>query len=113
VGILSGSVLRPIGIHLYSAARAAAMTFLQSVGRDEEVAGDNVQVNGIAPTHHESDFCFTDESLVDGKREELESEIPVGRLGTEKEMVYLVEALAGHPSDWLAGNIVPFGGGRI
>jgi 2-keto-3-deoxy-L-fuconate dehydrogenase len=113
VGILSGSVLRPMDIHLYSAARAAAMTFLQSVGRDEEVAGNNVQVNGIAPTHHESDFYFTDESLADGKREELESEIPVGRLGTEKEMVYLVEALAGHPSDWLAGNIVPFGGGRI
>jgi len=113
VGIVSGSVLQPMDMHLYSAARGAAKTFLESVGKDEKVAGNNVQVNGIAPTHHESDFYFTEEILESGTRDELESELPRGRMGTMKEMAYLIEALAGRASDNLAGNIIPFGGGHV
>ena len=111
VGILSGSVMRPMDMHLYSAARAAATTFLQSVGKD--VAEHNIQVNGIAPAFHESDFYFTDEMMTDEYRAELKSQIPAGRLGTEKETAELVEALAGRPSDFLAGNIIPWAGGWI
>lgn len=111
VGILSGSVIRPMGMHLYSAARAAATTFLQSVGKD--VAQHNIQVNGIAPAFHESDFYFTDEMMDEEYRESLESQIPAGRLGTEKEGAELVEALAGRPSDFMAGNIIPWAGGWI
>ena len=110
VGILSGSVMRPMDMHLYSAARAAATTFLQSVGKDDDVAGNNVQINGIAPAFHESDFYFTDEMMDDEFRQSLESQIPAGRLGTEKEAAELVEALAGRPSDFMAGNILPLAG---
>ena len=113
VGILSGSVLRPMDMHLYSAARGAAKTFIESVEKDEKVAGNNVQINGIAPTHHESDFYFTEEILESGTRDELESELPRGRMGSMNEMAYLIEALAGRPSDNLAGNIIPFGGGHV
>lgn len=113
VGILSGSVLQPMDMHLYSAARGAAKTFIESVGKDEAVAGNNVQVNGIAPTHHESDFYFTEAILESGTRDELESELPRGKMGTMKEMAYTIEALAGRASDNMAGNIIPWGGGHV
>lgn len=113
VAVTSASALRPIeGMNVYSAARGAANTFVRSVG--VEVAKHNVQVNAIAPSFHESNFYFTEAMLDEHNyRDTLLSEIPAGRMGTERECAELAVALSGPASDFISGHIVPWAGGWV
>lgn len=113
IAITSGSAVRPIsGMNVYSAARGAANTFIRSVAA--EVAHHNIQVNAIAPAFHESNFYFTDEMLsAPGYREQLLSQIPAGRLGTEDECAELAVALSGPASGFLTGQVLNWAGGWV
>lgn len=111
VAITSASPIRAIPtLAVYSAARGAQNAFILAVGAD--VAGHNVQFNGIGPYGIENISYFTDEMLADqAVREQLEAGIPAGMMGKGSDAAELVLALATDASNFLAGQVIPIGGG--
>lgn len=98
------------GLNIYAAARGAQNAFVKTVGA--EVAGHNIQFNGIGPAHIENNMYYTEEMLADASvREQFVADIPAGRLGRGAEAAELMLALATGASDFLAGQIIPVAGG--
>ena len=94
----------------YSAARAAQLGYVQSVG--VEVAAQNIQVNLIAQNYVESEDYYPEELL---KKESfvqsLKRQVPAGRLGTKREDALFALFLASEESGFFAGQGIPFSGG--
>ena len=94
----------------YSAARAAQVGYVQSVG--VEVAPHNVQVNLIAQNYVENAEYYPPalmhkESFV----RSLQRQVPAGRLGTAREDALFALFLASDESGFFAGQAFPFAGG--
>ncbi len=96
----------------YSAARAAQVGYVQSVG--VEVAPDNVQVNLIAQNYVENPVYYPPE-LQQNERfmNSLRRQVPLGRLATAREDAQLALFLASEESDFFVGQAIPFSGGWI
>lgn len=94
----------------YSAARAAQVGFVQSVG--VEVAPHNIQVNLIAQNYVENPVYYPPE-LRDNERFQasLKRQVPLGRLATAEEDARFALFLAGNESDFFVGQAIPFSGG--
>jgi len=94
----------------YSATKGAVVAFTKSVAL--EVAGDNIQVNAIAPGGvHTPQFGAYLESLPPERRAQLWQLIPAGRLGTLEE--YAETALHLASNHYLYGQIVSPNGGAV
>ena len=96
----------------YSAARAAQVGFVQSVG--VEVAPDNIQVNLIAQNYVENPVYYPPE-LRDNERFQasLKRQVPLGRLATAEEDARFALFLASDESDFFVGQAIPFSGGWV
>jgi NAD(P)-dependent dehydrogenase (short-subunit alcohol dehydrogenase family) len=96
----------------YSAARAAQVGYVQSVG--VEVAPDNVQVNLIAQNYVENPVYYPPE-LEHNERFQasLQRQVPLGRLATAREDALFALFLASGESDFFVGQAIPFSGGWI
>lgn len=96
----------------YSAARAAQVGYVQSVG--VEVAPDNVQVNLIAQNYVENPVYYPPE-LRENERFQasLKRQVPLGRLATAEEDARFALFLAGAESDFFVGQAIPFSGGWV
>ena len=96
----------------YSAARAAQVGYVQSVG--VEVAPDNVQVNLIAQNYVENPVYYPPE-LKDNERFQasLKRQVPLGRLATAREDALFALFLASEESNFFVGQAIPFSGGWI
>ncbi len=96
----------------YSAARAAQVGYVQSVG--VEVAPDNIQVNLIAQNYVENPVYYPPE-LKDNERFQasLRRQVPLGRLATAREDAQFALFLASDESDFFVGQAIPFSGGWI
>jgi 2-keto-3-deoxy-L-fuconate dehydrogenase len=96
----------------YSAARAAQVGYVQSVG--VEVAPDNIQVNLIAQNYVENPVYYPPE-LKDNERfqSSLRRQVPLGRLATAREDAQFALFLASDESDFFVGQAIPFSGGWI
>lgn len=96
----------------YSAARAAQVGYVQSVG--VEVAPDNVQVNLIAQNYVENPVYYP-ESLRNNERFQasLKRQVPLGRLATAEEDARFALFLASDESDFFVGQAIPFCGGWV
>lgn len=96
----------------YSAARAAQVGYVQSVG--VEVAPDNVQVNLIAQNYVENPVYYPPE-LAQNERfmDSLRRQVPLGRLATAREDALFALFLASDESDFFVGQAIPFSGGWI
>ncbi len=96
----------------YSAARAAQVGYVQSVG--VEVAPDNVQVNLIAQNYVENPVYYPAE-LKENERfmSSLRRQVPLGRLATAREDAQFALFLASDESDFFVGQAIPFSGGWI
>lgn len=96
----------------YSAARAAQLGYVQSVG--VEVAAENVQVNLIAQNYVESEDYYPDTLM---KKESfvrsLRRQVPAGRLGTRREDALFALFLSGDESGFFVGQGIPFAGGWV
>lgn len=107
----SASALRGMKtLAAYSAARAAQLGYVQSVG--VEVAASNIQVNLIAQNYVESEDYYPPallekESFV----KSLKRQVPAGRLGTQREDAMFALFLASDESGFFAGQGIPFAGG--
>ncbi len=96
----------------YSAARAAQVGYVQSLG--VEVAPHNVQVNLIALNYVENPVYYP-ESLQnhEGFQRSLKRQVPLGRLATAEEDAQFALFLASEESNFFVGQAIPFSGGWV
>ncbi|MEQ8860074.1 MAG: SDR family oxidoreductase [Pseudomonadales bacterium] len=96
----------------YSAARAAQVGYVQSVG--VEVAPDNVQVNLIAQNYVENPVYYPPDLAANERfQASLKRQVPLGRLATAEEDARFALFLAGAESDFFVGQAIPFSGGWV
>jgi 2-keto-3-deoxy-L-fuconate dehydrogenase len=96
----------------YSAARAAQVGYVQSLG--VEVAPHNIQVNLIAQNYVENPVYYPPE-LKNNERfmSSLRRQVPLGRLATAEEDALFALFLASDESDFFVGQAIPFTGGSV
>lgn len=96
----------------YSAARAAQVGYVQSVG--VEVAPHNVQVNLIAQNYVENPAYYPPDLVAsESFQASLKRQVPLGRLATAREDASLALFLASADSDFFVGQAIPFTGGWL
>ena len=96
----------------YSAARAAQVGYVQSLG--VEVAPHNVQVNLIAQNYVENPVYYPPELAENEKfMQSLRRQVPLGRLARAEEDAQFALFLASDESDFFVGQAIPFSGGWI
>lgn len=90
----------------YCASKAGLLGLTKSVAR--ELARRNVTVNAITPG-----FIVTDmtDSLPEKARDELVSQIPLGRFGTPEDIAFSVAFLASDPAGYITGQVLGVNGG--
>ena len=96
----------------YSAARAAQVGYVQSLG--VEVAPHNIQVNLIAQNYVENPVYYPPELQENESfMKSLRRQVPLGRLARADEDARFALFLASEESDFFVGQAIPFSGGWI
>jgi NAD(P)-dependent dehydrogenase (short-subunit alcohol dehydrogenase family) len=96
----------------YSAARAAQVGYVQSLG--VEVAEHNIQVNLIAQNYVENPVYYPPALREkESFQASLKRPVPLGRLATAEEDAKFALFLASNDSDFFVGQAIPFSGGWI
>lgn len=99
-------------ITAYSAARAAQVGYVQSLG--VEVAPHNIQVNLIAQNYVENPVYYPAEiTSRESFQKSLQRQVPLGRLATAEEDARFALFLASEESDFFVGQAIPFSGGWV
>lgn len=118
--IESQSVKQPIpSLVLSNAFRAAVIGFAKTLS--QEVADSGITVNALAPGSHDTPAIKrviqkrSDESgrNFETVKKEMESQIPVGRMGTGKEMAGLAAWLLSPHAGYVTGQTLSHDGGSI
>lgn len=90
----------------YAAAKAGMIGFTKSLAR--EVGSRNITVNIVAPGFIDTDMT---RELSESQREELQKNIPLGRLGSPQEVAKAVAFLASPMADYITGTTLHVNGG--
>lgn len=99
-------VLGNAGQSNYSASKAGLIGLTKSVAR--EFASRGINVNAVAPGFIDTDMT---KAMTEDARKELNSMIPMGKVGTTKNIADLVLFLAGEQSDYITGQVICVDGG--
>jgi 3-oxoacyl-[acyl-carrier protein] reductase len=113
INIASTSAISVMGGHSpgYSASKAAVVSLTKTVALD--VAGANIQVNGIAPGGiRTADFDAFMEKIGPEKRAAMFQICPLGRLGEPYEYAALAVHLASH-ENCCVGQVISPNGGQV
>lgn len=92
----------------YAASKAGMIGFTKAIAR--EVASRDIQVNCVAPGFIETPMT---ESLTDEQRKDIDSRIPMGRMGRAEEVAAAVLFLAGPHSSYITGQVLTVDGGMV
>ena len=96
----------------YSAARAAQVGYVQSLG--VELAPHNIQVNLIAQNYVENPIYYPESLRSQEKfQNSLKRQVPLGRLARAEEDAQFALFLASNESDFFVGQAIPFSGGWV
>ncbi len=95
-----------IGQTNYTAAKGGIISFTKSLA--QELAGDNITVNAVAPGCIETDMML---AVGNASLEQLISQIPMGRLGKPEEVASLVGYLVSDEARYITGQIINVNGG--
>lgn len=95
------------GMH-YVASKAAIVSMTYSMAK--LFAKDHIRVNGIAPGIIETDMIKT---ITKGNMNAYDDAIPLGRIGTAKEVSYSALFLASEESSYITGEIIDVNGGQF
>lgn len=90
----------------YSASKAGVIGFTKSMAK--ELASRGIRVNAIAPGFIKTDMT---DVLKDEIKEELLKNIPLGELGSAKDISNAVNFLASEESDYITGQVINVNGG--
>jgi len=90
----------------YVAAKAGLIGLTKAIAT--EVASRNITVNAVAPG-----FIVTamTEGLSDKVKEELQQKIPLGRLGTDRDVAAAIVFLASDEAGYITGHVLDVNGG--
>lgn len=92
----------------YSASKAGIIGLTKSVAR--ELASRNITCNAVAPGFIETDMT----GVLDEKvRENLKSQIPLGRMGSVSDVARVVAFLAGDDAGYITGQVINVDGGMV
>lgn len=92
----------------YSASKAGVIGFTKSMAK--ELGSRGIRVNAVAPGFIKTDMT---DVLKDEIKEELLKGIPLGELGTPKDISDVVNFLASTESDYITGQVIHVNGGMI
>ncbi len=90
----------------YAAAKAGLVGLAKSLAR--EYASRSITVNCVAPGYIQTDMT---ESLNPAAQEKIQSEIPMGSLGTTDDVAAAVAFLAGDDARYITGQTIHVNGG--
>ena len=92
----------------YAASKAGIIGFTKSLAK--EVASRNILVNAIAPGFIATDMTSV---LSDAVKENINSQIPLNRMGSPKEIAKVVKFLASEDSSYITGQVINIDGGMV
>jgi 3-oxoacyl-[acyl-carrier protein] reductase len=92
----------------YAAAKAALIGFTKSLA--QEVGSRNITVNCVAPGFIDTDMT---RALTDAQRDKLLERIPLGRLGSPKDVAHAVAFLASPEAGYITGATLHVNGGMF
>ncbi len=92
----------------YSASKAGLIGLTKSVAR--ELASRNVCVNAVAPGFIATEMT---EVLSEEVQKKIKEMIPLGKMGSPKDVAELVLFLAGSRSDYITGQVMHVDGGMV
>jgi 3-oxoacyl-[acyl-carrier protein] reductase len=90
----------------YAASKAGIIGFTKSLAL--EVASRNITVNAVAPGFIETAMT---ESLPDSVKAKLTEKIPLGRIGSDRDVANAVRFLASDEASYITGQILNINGG--
>ena len=90
----------------YAAAKAGILGFTKSLAK--EVASRNITVNAVAPGFIDTDMT---RALSEEQRTALQSQIPMGRLGTPEDIAAAVLFLVSPQAAYITGETIHVNGG--
>ena len=99
-------VLGNAGQANYSASKAGVIGLTKSAAR--ELASRGVNVNAVAPGFIDTDMT---RNMTEDAKKELNSMIPMGRIGNVKDIADMALFLAGSGSDYITGQVICVDGG--
>ena len=92
----------------YSASKAGIIGFTKSIAK--ELASRNIRANAVAPGFIKTDMT---EVLSDSVKENINSQIPLKRMGTAEEVANLVYFLSSEQSSYITGQVINVDGGMV
>ena len=92
----------------YAASKAGIIGFTQSIAK--ELASRNIRANAVAPGFIETDMTNV---LKEEIKENINSQIPLRRMGSAKEVAELVYFLGEDASSYITGQVINVDGGMI
>jgi 3-oxoacyl-[acyl-carrier protein] reductase len=92
----------------YAASKAAVIGFTKTVAR--EYASRGINVNAVAPGFIETAMT---QALSQEVRENLYKQIPLGRLGTPKDVAQAVRFLVSEEAAYITGQVIHVNGGML
>ena len=99
-------VLGNVGQANYSASKAGVIGLTKSAAR--ELASRGINVNAIAPGFIDTDMT---RNMTEDARKEINSMIPMGKIGNVKDIAEMALFLAGSSSDYITGQVICVDGG--
>ena len=120
INITSVAVKQPIdGLILSNTARAGVIAFAKTVSN--EYAKFNITVNNICPgriltdriIHLANQRAKTSKISYKKAIKNMESDIPIGRLGKPEELASLVTFLASEKASYISGTTIQVDGGLV
>ena len=93
---------------IYSMSKAGIIGFTKALAKEVSMSG--IRVNAVAPGVIETDMIS---NLSDNDIEVLKSEIPLNRIGNEKEVSNVVTFLASEKSSYITGQVISPNGGFV
>ena len=92
----------------YAASKAGIIGITKSMAK--ELGSRNITVNAVAPGYISTDMT---NELNDEVKDQLESSIPLGRLGTPDDVANLVCFLASDEAEYITGQTFNVDGGMV
>lgn len=92
----------------YSASKAGIIGFTKSLAK--EVASRNILVNVVAPGFISTDMTNV---LTDTVKENINSQIPLKRMGSSKDIANVVKFLSSEDSSYITGQVIHVDGGML
>ena len=92
----------------YSASKAGIIGFTKSIAK--ELASRNIRANAVAPGFIETDMTSV---LGEDIKKNINSQIPMKRMGTVQEIANLVYFLGCEDSSYITGQVINIDGGMI